>query len=641
MDKKILGQIDIFLDEFSDIKAPEIVSQLRKIKREIGDSTHHIDVNKKWKGGAREYLMGIVDEKQGNVQKALKNAVNEIDKIIEDHQKDDDIESGNISGSPLTVEDIRKVKVELKKYAKTLSNFYEGLSSVDLTNGIEQGRFSEDYKNYSRDLAETLNIKELMDAVSIAVELTGDKRPSGYTAAEWQEIYGDLAGLKERIDLTLEKYIAELVELFGDKEEGLYKYFLQIEKDRLDDYNQKYGQRSKLRNIATAIEAANTAVRLYEKGNIDVRERWEDAAAVLKEIDSIIGQWLDNKHKVRSSLSILKRSIEEWYNGLSDDVREKWLSTIRQEMRDIQLPGLTNIQEDISKYDPVKSILIVIDEYVKKLDEGKINSRADLNAFINERVMVYMLSAIDFHLKRYQSMVGIEELRGIEGLRKEDADKLNIVLDVFKDEMMNVVGYNYVSSSVAFSPLIEFKILLGNAREVIKGIVDSGSMLSGMFYYLEKNGELIDRELLLGLVVGFEKQIVGLRNNLKENRRLEQDKQKYYEAKIKQIIKDCDNLISVLKEIVAKQASSAMISPVGGIDFTGRAMRLKIERVGSFADLKLVLPAVKNAQDIDLDKEFRQIEAIASSGLVPNSRRILELFSACYARGSLAGDCLR
>ena len=76
-----------------------------------------------------------------------------------------------------------------------------------------------------------------------------------------------------------------------------------------------------------------------------------------------------------------------------------------------------------------------------------------------------------------------------------------------------------------------------------------------------------------------------------------------------------------------------MISPMGGIDFTDRMMRLKIERVGSFADLKLVLPEVKNAQDIDLDNEFRQIGAIAASGVVPNSRRLLELFSACYSRG--------
>ncbi len=71
----------------------------------------------------------------------------------------------------------------------------------------------------------------------------------------------------------------------------------------------------------------------------------------------------------------------------------------------------------------------------------------------------------------------------------------------------------------------------------------------------------------------------------------------------------------------------------GGIDLTDRFMHLKIERVGSFADLRLVLPEVKNAQDIDLDNEFKQIEAIASSGIVPNSRRILELFSACYSRG--------
>ena len=71
----------------------------------------------------------------------------------------------------------------------------------------------------------------------------------------------------------------------------------------------------------------------------------------------------------------------------------------------------------------------------------------------------------------------------------------------------------------------------------------------------------------------------------------------------------------------------------GGIDLTDRALHIKLERGGSFASTPLLLPQVKNAQDLDLDKEFAQVEALASSGIVPNSHRLLELFTVCHYRG--------
>ncbi len=74
-------------------------------------------------------------------------------------------------------------------------------------------------------------------------------------------------------------------------------------------------------------------------------------------------------------------------------------------------------------------------------------------------------------------------------------------------------------------------------------------------------------------------------------------------------------------------------NPLGGIDFTSRAMKIGIERMGSFADLKLVLPEVSNAAAIDLDNEFKQIELMASSGIRPSDTRILEFAAACYYRG--------
>ena len=71
----------------------------------------------------------------------------------------------------------------------------------------------------------------------------------------------------------------------------------------------------------------------------------------------------------------------------------------------------------------------------------------------------------------------------------------------------------------------------------------------------------------------------------------------------------------------------------GGIDFTERAMKIGIERMGSFADLKLVLPEISNVAAIDLDNEFKQIQLMASSGIRPSDVRILEFTAACYYRG--------
>ena len=71
----------------------------------------------------------------------------------------------------------------------------------------------------------------------------------------------------------------------------------------------------------------------------------------------------------------------------------------------------------------------------------------------------------------------------------------------------------------------------------------------------------------------------------------------------------------------------------GGIDFTDKAMRIGLERVGSFAGLKLVLPEISNVAAIDLDNEFKQIQIMATSGIRPSDNRILEFAAACYYRG--------
>ena len=71
----------------------------------------------------------------------------------------------------------------------------------------------------------------------------------------------------------------------------------------------------------------------------------------------------------------------------------------------------------------------------------------------------------------------------------------------------------------------------------------------------------------------------------------------------------------------------------GGIDLTDRAMHIKLERVGSFADLKLMLPGIRDVESVDPDNEFKQIQAMADSDIRPSDVRILEFEAACYYQG--------
>jgi len=214
---------------------------------------------------------------------------------------------------------------------------------------------------------------------------------------------------------------------------------------------------------------------------------------------------------------------------------------------------------------------------------------------------------------------------------KEDLERIlaEVTVDKLKNKIINAIGKDV--KDLAFdSELPKVKSLDGlmsflkkYSAELMNKIMyreENKIKLESELSALEKQSENEDK-------IGFEQEekIREINNKISSN--------SYYPDKLSAANKVALKLkeeISQIRELTG--VSSSVLAP-GGIDFTDRAMFLKIERVGSFADLKLVLPRVKNAQALDLDKEFRQIEAIGSSGVVPNSRRILELFSACYARG--------
>ena len=142
------------------------------------------------------------------------------------------------------------------------------------------------------------------------------------------------------------------------------------------------------------------------------------------------------------------------------------------------------------------------------------------------------------------------------------------------------------------------------------------------------------------------------------------DKEKYYEAmkrkgvsidelkgKLDEIDKYNEFLLTVAKAREAisagqKSSSSSLVAQepaqdfaipeaqntFGGIDMTDRALHINFERWGSLADIEMELPKLSHVEAIDLDNEYQQIQAMASSGIRPSDTRILEFIAACYYR---------
>jgi hypothetical protein len=80
----------------------------------------------------------------------------------------------------------------------------------------------------------------------------------------------------------------------------------------------------------------------------------------------------------------------------------------------------------------------------------------------------------------------------------------------------------------------------------------------------------------------------------------------------------------------AGQVETGAPANAGGIDM--RSMNIIAQPMGSFVGLDFRLPLVKNAQTIDLDKEFSQIKLMVERGISPSGQRIKEFIAACWQR---------
>ena len=101
---------------------------------------------------------------------------------------------------------------------------------------------------------------------------------------------------------------------------------------------------------------------------------------------------------------------------------------------------------------------------------------------------------------------------------------------------------------------------------------------------------------------------------------------------------DHGNPISYVLAASSSMATNNEVRPVeqlGGIDF--RAMNYLVQPMGSFKDLRFMLPTLTSSalERIDLDQELVALRDMAKAGMVPSGERVKEYLAACFQKGKI------
>jgi hypothetical protein len=79
-------------------------------------------------------------------------------------------------------------------------------------------------------------------------------------------------------------------------------------------------------------------------------------------------------------------------------------------------------------------------------------------------------------------------------------------------------------------------------------------------------------------------------------------------------------------------ASSPAEDETGGIDF--RILPMTFQTMGSFSDIKLSLPVIKDLAGVDVSRELTGIRRMVDRGMMPSGQRLKELLAVCIEKGS-------
>ncbi len=230
-----------------------------------------------------------------------------------------------------------------------------------------------------------------------------------------------------------------------------------------------------------------------------------------------------------------------------------------------------------------------------------------------------------------------------------------LTIKQFKDKASKILrdlGNNFLEESIRIEYISGRKNLIKYAKQIIPKIElkikranrdEEGSRASANMYNAQAKQE-VNRELRnLRQGIGYSTDFASV-NALEEQARQASAQAKQYAntgSNLESAKKSLSNLIKELSSSSPTNIETASLgipgsdlkNGLGGIDLTDRMLKIKLERVGSFASSALTLPEINNVEALDLDKEFEQIQVMVSSSIRPSDTRILEFAAACYYRG--------
>ena len=189
----------------------------------------------------------------------------------------------------------------------------------------------------------------------------------------------------------------------------------------------------------------------------------------------------------------------------------------------------------------------------------------------------------------------------------------------------------YITGAITLSDAIKYLVASQGEQQINNN--EAMSILVAAELAVEYNLSEPAREAIKGYLTGTWVKMTAKETIVRFNPGITQHQARKILQEAEKIARSAGLPLTGVSSAIGTQEGVSVAQKRGGIDFTDRAMRIKLERVGSFASSALVLPEIANVEALDLDKEFEQIQVMVSSSIRPSDTRILEFAAACYYRG--------
>src|SRR3989338_7795354 len=498
------------------------------------------------------------------------------------------------SASPLTLDDVAN---DIRKAREELIRFYH-------KNNID-----------NRDVRlSTVTISELIEA---AQEIASSRQrvnamTLGDEAQRWYELAELLLKTKSRITENIKTYKEELVNFFTKEIKEIP--YIKLNEDQKSYYSDIYAlEIDKTLDIDIIVKAAEQAYHLRESFLQEEAEAYKAFSGHKEGAEN------------ESALPFSVRGQSDLPAGYSASPLRKELSVVDTDGRPLRYVYYWRLSD--------KGKDSLLEAFGKSFSDWGIKA-TDKNLRLAVRVnqankIVAVVGALQYNIdtKVVGPIIipkGADKVLEIESsLRKAYSEEIKQGERLFWDKT--------ISSSTA-SPVTPEEI----KSEALKALSDR----SIFFHHYRTNYGFTPMNSIENASDSWEDVLKRLEDEIKKINAWPNGLRWEISSDANEIVRLFNELIKKLKSASpregGKNVSSSIAQDVGGIDFTDRVMRIGLEPMGSFADLKLVLPRISNVAAIDLDNEFKQIQNMALSGIRPSDSRILEFAAACYYRGEFS-----